>query len=265
VYTFKVYSEPSRGLAQADLRVEHLYLPANLIEGGGGGDIAEDEPGPLLGDASASDRNFSLPQRLLYDTLVLVRRVFGGAVAVGNDDDEGVRSGDGCSEAGAVGDIRMLGNRLVDGAQGGGGGGGSIHRGWAAELKDQLPQRSTSAKINFRKDQLPLGDGLRLGEKRVFLCLLWLTGMKPSAVVAGAAVRAVGRRGWCDGTSGKGGDVLSQSLKYLRQNGVGGRSECGSSCGSRSGAGSESSDWCSQGLDLLLQRGDNFLVLALNR
>jgi hypothetical protein len=57
--------EPSRGSAQADLRVEHLYLPANLIEGGGGGDIAEDEPGPLLGDASASDRNFSLPQRLL--------------------------------------------------------------------------------------------------------------------------------------------------------------------------------------------------------
>jgi hypothetical protein len=65
-----------------------------------------------------------------------VRRVFGGAVAVGNDDDEGVRSGDRCSEAGAVGDIRMLGNRLVDGAEGGGGGGGSIHRGWAAELQD---------------------------------------------------------------------------------------------------------------------------------
>jgi hypothetical protein len=57
--------EPSRGLAQADLRVEHLYLPANLIERGGGGDIAEDERGPLLADASASDRNFRLPQRLL--------------------------------------------------------------------------------------------------------------------------------------------------------------------------------------------------------
>jgi hypothetical protein len=52
-------------LAQADLRVEHLYLPANLIEGGGSGDLAEDEPGPLLADAGASDRNLSLPQRLL--------------------------------------------------------------------------------------------------------------------------------------------------------------------------------------------------------
>jgi hypothetical protein len=93
--------EPSRGLAQAHLRVEHLYLPANLIEGGGGGDIAEDKPGPLLADASASDRNFSLPQRLLQDTQV--RRVFGGAVAVGNDDDEGVRSGDRSSEAGGGG------------------------------------------------------------------------------------------------------------------------------------------------------------------
>jgi hypothetical protein len=62
-------------------------------------------------------------------------------MAVGNDDDEGVRSGDRCNEAGGVGDIRMLGDRLVDGAEGGGGGGGSIHRRWAAELKDQLPPR----------------------------------------------------------------------------------------------------------------------------
>jgi hypothetical protein len=35
--------------------------------------------------------------------------------------------------------------------------------------------------------------------------------------------------------------------------------------GAVSGAGSDSSDLCSQGLDLLLQRGDNFLVLAWSR
>jgi hypothetical protein len=192
-------------------------------------------------------------------------------VAVGNHDDEGVRSGDRWSAAGAVGDIRMLGNRLVEGAEGGGGGSGSMHRGWAAELKDQLP----------------LGDGLRLGEKshplplvatgdeaisgsgRGCCCCCWASGRCGFRCSSLGRLRCgllgVGRRGWCDGTSGEGGDVLSQSLKYHRQNWVGGRSECGSSCGSRTGAGSECSDLCSHGVDLLLQRGDNFLVLALSR
>jgi hypothetical protein len=146
-------------------------------------------------------------------------------VAVGNHDDEGVRSGDRCSEAGAVGDIRMLGNRLVDGAEGGGGGGGSMHRGWAAELKDQLP----------------LGDGLRLGEKSLPL---------PLVATGDEAISGSGR-GCCFWASG-GCGFRWPSLGRLR-------------CGSRSGAGSESSDLCSQGLDLLLQRGDNFLVLALSR
>jgi hypothetical protein len=60
----------------------------------------------------------------------------------------------------------MLGNRLVDDAEGGGGGGDSVHRGRAAELKDQLP----------------LGDGLRLGEEGLPLPLV-ADGVKQSAVV----------------------------------------------------------------------------------
>jgi hypothetical protein len=189
-------------------------------------------------------------------------------VAVGNDDDEGVRSGDRGSETGWVGDVRMLADRVVDGAEGDGGGGSSIHRGWAAGLKDQVP----------------LGDGLRLRKESLLGLPLSLVADGGEAISGGrcgfrwsslgrlrCGLLGLGRRGWwwwwlwCDVTSGTGGDVLSRSLIFHRQNGVGGRSECGSSCGSRSGAGSESSDLCSQGLDRLLQGGDNFLVLALSR
>jgi hypothetical protein len=188
-------------------------------------------------------------------------------VAVGSDDDEGVRSGDRGSETGWVGDVRMLADRVVDGAEGDGGGGGSIHRGWAAELKDQVP----------------LGDGWRLRKESLLGRPLSLVADGGEAISGGrcgfcwsslgrlrCGLLGLGRRGWwwwwwCDVTSGKGGDVLSQSLNFHRQNGVRGRSECGSSCGSRSGSGSESSDLCSQVLDRLLQRGDNFLVLAWSR
>jgi hypothetical protein len=126
----------------------------------------------------------------------------------------------------------MLGNRLVDGAEGGSGGGGSIHRRWAAEMKDQLP----------------LGDGLRLGEKSIPLplvagggeaisgsgrgCCCWASGRCGSRWSSLGRLRCgllgLGRRGWCDGTSGEGGELLSQRLNVLRHNGVGERSECGS-------------------------------------
>jgi hypothetical protein len=143
----------------------------------------------------------------------------------------------------------MLGYGLFDGAEGGGGGGDSVHRGWAAKLKDQLP----------------LGDGFRLGEEGLPL---------PLVVDGGEAISGSRSRGCCCWASGRCG-LLCSSLGLLRCGmlSLGLRGWYGRASGSRSRsksrsrgtASSESNDLCSQGRDLLLQCGDGLLVLAWGR